>query len=641
MASATSQAKNIVFYYGNGDTYVRDWYKNFRIGVFNNRIESNCTDYINYDTNETSQDRAIQLASMYSLTGATLTLAVDKAIDITIGETTYELTDNDSEVLSSITDPNIAATFTMKTEATVNLTATLKDSSSNVLQTIRYILRFNQEEYKEGYESTVDTTDYTALTDSQILYNASYWSECPTAVNTYTNLECPFRYESDYPLYIIIGGDYKEADNTAEVDFTEPCIIETASYKQHETNGNYPLPIDDSIIGDGSVSELIIESQNQSSPFVFYDLDLEEDYGTDDTIAIRGIELTADIEHSDELVLYATLKSPTGATGKRSIILNEATSTDDDVNSFSIGGPGDLWSFNTLDLVDLNSWQVELTASNVLNDEQGTLNFGNVQIIFYIEQIEQQEIVCTINGENVAYYGGVIGDVNIPSGLKTDTSFLDIDGTDTNDAYRQNIREKEITLEMSVEGCNLTDTTTSLQQLVRLLVNEKDEYNRPIPKRIEFSHHPKLYWEYIILDTIDSNIEISDYSIKAKLTIPAGTAYNKESTTTSTTGYVQGLAAINPIITVTPGQFTTIELTENNSKQSFKMTYNSEDWAGQIVEIDCEDRIVWLKEDEDDLDPVNITGGVDFNSSWFSLKGEYDFSTVNCTLRTVDYVERW
>lgn len=641
LTSYSTYVKNIHFQYGDGDEYVRDWYKNARIGVFNNRIESNCTDYINYDTNEESQDRAIQLSSMYSLTGATLTLSVDKAIDITIGETEYNLDDGDSEILSNISDPNIAVKFDKNIESTVNLTATLKDSSNNTLQTIRYIIRFNQEEYKEAYESTVDTTDYTNLTDEEILYNAEYWGPCPTTVNTYTNLECPFRYESDYPLYIIIGGDYREADNMAEIDFTEPCIIETAVYKQREINGTYPTPIDDSILGDGSVSELVIESQNQSSPFIFYDLDLEEDYGTNDDIAIRGIEVTADIEHSDELVLYATLKSPTGATGQRSIILNESTSTDDDTNSFTIGGVGDLWGFSTLDLVDLNSWQVEIAASNILNDEQGTLNFGNVHITFYIEQIEHQDTVCLINNENLAYYGGFITDVVIPAGLKTDTSFLSIDGTDTNDAYRQNIREKEITLEIGLDGCNLTDTTTSLQQIVQLLINEKDQYNRPIPKRIEFSHYPNIYWEYIIEDTIDANIEISDYNIKAKLTIPAGTAYNKKSTTTNTTGYVQGLAAINPVITLTPGQATTIEVTENNSKQSFKMTYNTDDWAGKIVEIDCEDRIVWLKTDEDDIDPTNITGGVDFNSSWFSLKGEYEFSTVNCTIRTVDYVERW
>ncbi len=639
--SMETQVKNIVLTYGEGDEYVRDWYKNARIGVFNNRIEANCTDYINYDTDEETQDRAIQISNMYSLTGATVTLAVDKAIDITIGETTYQLSNNDSETLSNIDDPNIACTLTKKVNDTVNLTATLKDSGNNVLQVIRYIIRFNQTEYKEAYESTVDTTDYDNLTDEEILNNAEYWSEPPTNVNIYSNLECQFRYEENYPLYIIIGGDYTEADNMANVDFTEPCIIETAAYKQYETNGNYPLPIDDSIIGDGSVSELVIESQNQSSPFIFYEMDLEEDYGTNEDIAIRGIEVTADIEHSDELVLYATLKSPTGSTGQRSIILNESTSTADDVNSFSIGGFGDLWGFNTLELVDLNSWQVEMTASNILNDEESTLNFGDVHITFYVEQIDPQEISCAINDENLAYYGGFITDVKIPAGLKTDTKFLGIDGSDTNDAYRQNIREKEITLEIGLDGCNLTDTTTVLKQLVKLLVNEKDEYNRPIPKRIEFSHYKDIYWEYIIEETIESNIEISDYNIKAKLTIPSGTAYNKKSTTTNTTGYVQGLAAINPTITITPGQATTIELTENNSKQSFKMTYNTEDWAGKIVEIDCEDRIVWLKEDDDDLDPVNITGGVDFNSSWFSLKGEYEFSTINCTLRTIDYVERW
>ena len=102
---------------------------------------------------------------------------------------------------------------------------------------------------------------------------------------------------------------------------------------------------------------------------------------------------------------------------------------------------------------------------------------------------------------------------------------------------------------------------------------------------------------------------------------------------------MQGLAAVNPVITFSP-MSDTIEILESNSKQKFNMTYTG-DWIGKIVEIDCEDRIAWLKENELDTNPINISSSVDMNVDWFRLHNEYNFETVGCAIRTVDYVERW
>ena len=54
---------------------------------------------------------------------------------------------------------------------------------------------------------------------------------------------------------------------------------------------------------------------------------------------------------------------------------------------------------------------------------------------------------------------------------------------------------------------------------LNVLMTHRDEYNKPIPKRIEFSNYPDVYWEYILEDTFDAEIEISDYTVKAKLVV--------------------------------------------------------------------------------------------------------------------------
>ena len=189
-------------------------------------------------------------------------------------------------------------------------------------------------------------------------------------------------------------------------------------------------------------------------------------------------------------------------------------------------------------------------------------------------------------------------------------------------------------------SCDVTTSTDMLRQVVQLLMTHRDEYNKPIPKRIEFSNYPDLFWEYILEDTFDAEIEISDYTVKAKLVVPAGTAYKKEPTVTNNMGFVQGITAVKPTITIKTTTEDTIEITEVKSEQTFNMGFTG-DWENHLVEIDCENRIVWLKETEDDMDPINISRYVDINSDWFRLLGEYEFETSNCTLYTIEYTERW
>jgi len=527
------------------DTYKRNWYKNNRIGVFNNPISSN----------------------------------------ITITETT---------------DP----------------------------------------ETGEVTETVTDSTDYDNLTTSQIIENAEYWSNNLAGINTYDNVDCEFTYNENYPLYLIITGDHTEAESAGfdpgNITFDNICIIEKQVYKGREPTGNYPEPISNLL--DENIAETSIPNLDTTETIVLYDFPLDEDYGTDETHSIRGIEVTGTIEQADEMVLSAKIVSPSGETGERTIIINNQDTVDSETE-FKFGGLGDLWGFQTTDLTQLGDWEVQIFANNILLEEEANLNFGDIRIGFYIEQLQEQLINVKVNGEDLSYYGAFIEDAKIPEGLDTDTSFLSIDGTDTNDAYRQNIREKEIELEMSIGECDLQTSTDMLRQLTKLLVNEKDEYNRPIPNTIEFSHYPDVYFEYIMTDTMDISTSAGAYTIKAKLTIPAGTAYSKQNTSTNITGFVQGIASVNPIISL-KAQDNVITLAETITGQKFTIGYNG-DWTTGIVEIDCEERKVYHKTNEDDTEPTDLSKYVDFNSDWFNLHGEYNFNASGCTVRKVEFTERW
>jgi hypothetical protein len=470
-------------------------------------------------------------------------------------------------------------------------------------------------------------------TDEEI-YEATIFSKQTAGLNEYNNVEVEFTYDKTYPVYIVLTGDYQEATSygydIGTLQFTEPCIIEKDLYTNRLPTGIYPTPIR-ALLGNEETSTLTLEPNQSSDSVILYDLPLDEDYGTNDEYAIRGVKVEASVEQTDPIIIQAKLHKPNGEIGQRSTVL------DSNSTEISIGGLGDLWGFTTLQLTQLEDWEIELSASNILTNTVSNINFNDVSITFYLEPVIHQEIGVLIEDENLAYYGAFIEEVKIPEGLETDTSYLTVDGTDTNDAYRQNIREKTIEIQFNLSNCDLQTSTNMLRQLAKLFVNEKDQYNRPIPKHLRFTHYPNDYFEYIMEEPFDVDTELTDYNVKAKLTIPSGTSYSIEDTVTNTVGNANGLAPLNPIIRIRPSS-SNIQIKENNSEQSFQMGYTG-DWNEYTVEIDCEDRIAYLVKDEDNK--IDISKYVDHNSDWFRLSGEYEFEGINCTILTVRFNERW
>jgi hypothetical protein len=621
------------------EEYIRDWYKNFRIGVFNNKIESNCSTYYLQESTEDSLNGEIKLTSLYDITNGYLKVTSDNQITLTIQETEYTI--GTSPTTIPLNEEYILAVLYDKvSNDNCILTIQQYTSGNTKVDELEYHINFNAEQDTILTEVEVDTTDYESLTDEEIFTNAEWWTQQTAGLNTPNNINVEFTYNKNYPLYVLITGDYPQgAPTTNTIEFTEPCIIETDTYSQRLPNGKYPIPIENTITTEDA-SEITLEAYDLSDSIILYELPLEEHYGTNTEQAVRGIELTGNIEQSDRVVVYAKLKSPTGESRQRSIVLDEYATNIDSDHIFHIGGNGDLWGFTTLEITDLDQWEVELSISNNLEETTSNLNFNNLQLILYIEQVEEQDITCYIEGEDIRYYGVFLTQVKIPEGLETDTSYLKVDGTDTNDAYRQNIKEKEITLEFDLgNDCDLEGNTLSRRDFARLLVNDRDEYNRPIPKRIEFSHYPDVFWEYVMEEALEDKIDIGSYiDGKVKLTIPDGTAYDKEPTTTSNMGYVNGLATINPVIIVKPTE-DVVTIRETITGQEFHIGYSN--WNNRILEVDCNNKNAWLLENEDDEEPILLNKYIDYNSDFFRIKGEYIFEGVNCVIRTVQTRERW
>ena len=398
-------------------------------------------------------------------------------------------------------------------------------------------------------------------------------------------------------------------------------------------NGIYPTPILSTIIPVEDISTLVVPEYEMGSPIIAYDLPLSELNEQEDFV-VNGIEVSLDVDYTDQLILSCKLRNHNGVTGERSIVVNPVTE-----NTVTIGDPTDRWGFTESQLREFDKWEIEIQANNLFDNEQNqsTILFDNITFTIHTTELDSQNVTCWIDGENLAGYNAFITDLEVPSGLETETKYLNVDGTDTNEAYRQNIREKEIKLSFSIDACNIDEATAYLQEITHLLVNDRDNLNNPIPKTLEFSHYPGVYWEYILEKTIKNEVEAGSYDCEATLTVPHGTAYTKEEIVTGASGKVNGIAKINPTLVIIPTN-EHIEIEETVSNQKFLMTYNT--WSSEdLVEINCANRKVYLnKPDEENL--IDITPYTDFNSDWFKIIGEYHFEPTGCIIQIISRIER-
>ena len=602
--------------------YVRDWYKNFRIGVFNNPITSNFT----------------QIATLGTVSSdeVTATLTLPEEVD------DFEVTSDYSIEITKSSDSIVFA----KSEGNPQVLVKIEylDDEENIVATEEYYIDFD-ENTVETLSYNYDPTDYSDLSDETLFANAEYWGETVTSLNAYQSLTCDFPYNEKYPLIILLTGDYPQGNpDDNNIKFTEPCIIESDVYNGAEVNGNYPIPIL-SLIDEFAEepSEIKLSSFEESTHIILYHPELTENYGTSEELAVRGIQVTADIDFTDDLILYVKLKvrqENNYLIGNRSIVI----SSEDD--HLTIGGTYDTWGLQINELINLDQLELELGVNNILEEEDADMLLKNIQLTVYSNPVDYQSLNTFVEGENVSWYGMNVTNVEIPFGRNTETKYLNIEGTDTNLPYRQNIKEKIIKLHFDLDGCDLNETTQQLQQLAKLFTNERDELNVPIPKSITFSHIPDKVFYYILEETFDTDIQISDYKGTIELTIPDGTAFDIEDTVTNVTGYVEGIAAVNPIITITHITNSQIVLYEVVSSPNQEFKLNNDNLTSDVtfetndtIIINCLNRTCSITK-AGETENIDISEAVDFNSDWFKIQGEFEFIADNCVIQTVTYNTR-
>ena len=481
--------------------------------------------------------------------------------------------------------------------------------------------------------------------EEHIIRNAEYNTGAINQTDIYTNLTTEFIFNKEYPVYVIITGQYLDYyPDEFEIKYAQPVIIDTDYYDQkgRVTQNILPYPIMNAT-GDGETSSLTVNTFQESNPIILYDFELPDNFSTDDETAIRGIKLTADIIADDECIINAKLKLDGGKTGERSLVLAPLDTMSEE-GQITLGGSTDLWGFSVGDMQNLDQAEIELSFNNLFTNEnnQVQLQISNITVTVYylnitlINEIEK----CLINDENIAWYGAYLKSLADLHGLKTDTNYITVKGTDTNEPYVQTIQEKEIEIDFGIDADTVKESSELMKSFVRHITNERDKYNKPILNKIEFPElYPNEHWDFILDGGVSHSVSFKEQEGTLKLIIPAGTSYANEDTYANTRGYNNGIANVNPIITAIP-LAETVEITETVHNQNWKIQYPFPE--NSLLEINCNDRTATLKTITDENNAgTDITEYADYNNDWFILYlGEFNFESQTSIIRTVQYNER-
>lgn len=488
--------------------------------------------------------------------------------------------------------------------------------------------------FKMGFFNGPIPENEADFTEEYMLAN-SIFSDSTIEPNTLTKKSLEFVFDENNPLILIFTGEYLELNHVenVSVEFTDPILAETVFYTGIEEPGLFPTPLK-SLIENEEFAVTELESLKETNRIRIYDYQMGG-LETRDNIVIQGLKVNFTVNTNNDCSLLLKVITPNGAVGERSININEGT------EEISIGGKFDLFGLNFEDYQDLDYLELELVELNPFHHDT-YLEINNVYLSFYYMTLPDYNIRAYVNGVDCRYYNMFITNVQIPAATDNNVKYIDVDGTDSNIAYRSNIKGKEIKIEFSVLGCDLEETSLFLERIGNLFRNKRNEFNKPKLNTVEFSHYPGRVWDFILEDAIEADIEISDYSGDIKLVVPSGTSRSKEALITNAQGTNQGIGKVTPIVQVIPLS-DTVTITETVTGQN--MIIRDENLsAAEVIIIDCENRSVQkvVKAEDGKLNYTDITNKIDFNSKWFLLEGEYRFSGgESANIQAVKFYERW
>lgn len=471
------------------------------------------------------------------------------------------------------------------------------------------------------------------------------WSNKTT--NILDEYRVTFRYNKNYPLWFVWALDYKESPflENVKLEFTEPELYETKNNKSyHQTPALYPKPLINHIIGDGYYATCTIPALKKTNIIRLHNFNESVIFKNGQDVVCQGLQVEWDYEINQSVEIIINVRAYTkdigGVSGKRSITLEGPTGNAQTVTGTkAIGGRWDLYGLSPHYFRSDNlEWLwVDVQVVNP-NNTDAVVKLSDFKLNVFLMDINIQDYSFEVNGERAEEYGIFFKKMDWDWGTQNDVNYYQTNGTDVTTAYRSNITKKELTLEFDIGNCDIKESGILLEKVVKLFTNERTLFNKPIPKRIIFDHLPEYEFWFVREDALEVEEEYGMYSVKCKLVIPEGTALNRTMSITGTSGANTGIARVTPEIMGICNKKKIITINESMTSQA--LTINSDDIEiSDKFRINCSNRKVYLTKSNSNK-VIDITKGVSWDSVWFSIEGEYNFSSPDSNITSVKFKER-
>ena len=434
----------------------------------------------------------------------------------------------------------------------------------------------------------------------------------------------------------------------------QPLLLESSYYNQVgiQSPAIYPDPVS-SLLQNISWAKVTIPAKTKTNSVVMWSWNSGNQASSENLkdMVIQGLRVSWDYiveKYPVELQIYVYVNIPDGngniitKNGYRNITLNPASTEQHN----AIGGEWDSYDLKASELKDIESMSVLIVLNNT-NNSQAVVSLQNFFVeIHSIEKISQP-YSFSINGERASDYGIFLADnLEWDFGTKNAVKYYNTSGTDTHTAYRMNIDTKELSFKFNLGTCDLEEATHLLDKVATLFTNERTLYNKPIEKELVFDHMPEYSFMFIRENPFDTKLEHGQYTCTVKLTIPSGTRRKRAKTVTGSHGSNTGIAKVQPVVKIIATTKDTITITEEQTRQTLVIdTTKSKDTnykieTGDTLSIDSENRSVWLYKSKTSGTGRLITKYVDYSSTWFSVKGAFNFKSNDCNINSVSFYER-
>ncbi|WP_292475453.1 hypothetical protein [Methanosphaera sp.] len=453
------------------------------------------------------------------------------------------------------------------------------------------------------------------------------------ATSTAKEVLVKFKYNSSNPLYIVYSHGYTGDPVSMRVtfNFSEHLLVETSLWGTVNGIGHALWPTQ-ALLTDGNnyARASMVPSIPELIPATVWDWD---DGGLLNTnISILGMEVQFDYITTDTVVVECELYIDKNKRGKRQVTLTSGEGV------ASVGSVYDLFGFTPGELIDRTNeriypFEIRIKVLNMYSN-RAYININNVKaVIDYITRTK-----CgyglSIDGERGEDYGILITKVVHHRGTENETSLYHVEGTDTTVVNRVNINTKEVELSIRLPNCSIKDGRYQVDKVVELFTNTRELHsNKPIPKQLIFDHLDDRYYEIVRVKEFDDKYVGNSYYADITLLVPSGTTYDVSDTISGPDGYSPSSIAVSPKIVYMAQRAGTAIIMEEELEQVLIIT-TPRILKDSKLTIDNANRKVYLG------DTTDITEYVDFNSTWFKLRGNYSFSSDTGKILEVSYKVR-